>query len=110
MLGRDARPTQAPPEPPATISVAAAARELGWTEKQVRAALQRGTLRGYKPGLSHWTVVRASVDTVKTAGEPGEMPADLDAKLERFMRLTAELLPLTLEILDGIGARKKAAA
>lgn len=90
----------APPPEAATMSVAAAARELGWTEDQVRAALRSNRLRGFKPGERVWTVLRVSVEAAKGTSEPGFISSDLADDLKRFSRLTAELIGLSHTIED----------
>ena len=89
---------------PALLTVAQAAAVLGWTEKAVRAALERRFLDGFKPGGlpgSRWSVYRWSVEAV-AAGQRGVDPDALAGKFRRYARLTAELTALTQEIEDDL--------
>ena len=91
---------------PALLTVAQAARALGWTEKAVRAALERSFLDGFKPGglrSSRWAVYRWSVESL-AAGQRGVDPDALAGKFRRWARLTADLTALTLEIEDDLRA------
>jgi hypothetical protein len=103
MLGQNPRTAQAPPDPevvePALMTVAQAAAALGWSDKQVRSALDRNVLAGFKPGGldgSRWAVYRWSVEEL-AGGQRGLDPEALAGKFRRWTRLRSELQVLEAE-------------
>ena len=108
MVARYAQLAQAPADPeavePALMTVAQAAAALGWSEKQVRSALERTFLAGFKPGglrSSRWAVYRWSVEE-RGSGRRGVDPGALAGQLRELARLHAEAAALELKIEDAL--------
>ena len=110
MLAAHTPTAQDPPPEPATVSVKDAARELGCTEKQVRLALLRDSLGGFKPGglkMSRWRVLRASLDALKGAVGPEAPDPAAAPGLARFRRLRAELVLLLERVEDELAGQAR---
>lgn len=97
MLARERGATQAT----ATMTVAEAARRLGWTEKQVRNALHAETLQGFKRGEWRWSVVTESVEAKLRYAPLGEGGPEQRRLLKEIALQAAELAAKCLRLEAG---------